>query len=80
MIGNDLALLDKAFLDLEYFRKNFEDIRERLEGEFIAIKNQKIVAFAPDKSILIKKLKKEGIDESEVLIEYVKPKGEIIIL
>ncbi len=80
MVLSDLALLTESMEDLEWFQKYAKDICREHEGEMIAIKNKKVVAFGPSIKILLNKLKDKGIEESEVIIEKIPEKDEIIVL
>ena len=77
---SDLELLNVSEDNLEWFQANSLSIRERFAEKIIAIKDRKIVASAGSINDLLEILKSENIDESEVLIEFVVPKNEIIIL
>lgn len=76
----DLQILSGSIADLKWFQENSSKIKEKYEGEFIAIRNQEVIGFAPTAKILIKKLDKKGGNSNLVLIKYVTPKGEIVIL
>ena len=77
---DELQLLTGSISDLNWFKQNSSSIKEKYEGEFIAIKDKKIIGFAPKVEILIKKLEKKGTNSNLVIIKYVTPKGETIIL
>jgi hypothetical protein len=77
---DELQLLTGSIADLNWFKENSASIGEKYEGEFIAIDNKKILESAPKIDILIRKLEKKGININLVLIKYVNPQGEIIIL
>lgn len=80
MVLTNLELLSSSEEDLEWFSENFSEIQEKFSNKLIAIKDKKIVASAKTSEELLNLLKKDGIDESEVLIEVVNPNNEIIIL
>ncbi|MBI2630446.1 hypothetical protein HYW76_05070 [Candidatus Pacearchaeota archaeon] len=77
---SDLQLLDYSEENLEWFQENSKQIQEKFERKIIAIKGKKIIASADNMNLLLSTLKKEGIDSSEILIERVPAKNEIIIL
>lgn len=79
MVTN-LEMLKDSEEDLEWFNNNFEEIQKRFPNQFVAIKDKKIVGFARKIELLFEELRKKNIDEAEVLIEIVYPKGEITIL
>ena len=76
----ELQLLSDSIADLKWFRENSAKLRERYGEKFIAIKSQAVVDSAPTAKILIEKLEKRGEDSNLILIKYVTPKGEIVIL
>jgi len=77
---NEVNLLKNSISDLDWFQHNSQKLIENYEGNFIAIKLKEIVAFAPNIDILFKKLKDKHVNETEVLIEFISPKGQITIL
>lgn len=76
----NLELLNSSEESLEWFNDNFKSIQEKYANKIIAIKDKQIVADAVSIDLLFKILKDNGIDESEILIEVVSPKNEILIL
>ncbi len=76
----NLELLTSSEESLEWFQENFLEIKEKYQNKMIAIKNKQIVAIASNTKDLLKILKEKGINESEVLIESIIPKNEIVIL
>jgi hypothetical protein len=77
---SDLDLLNSAEESLKWFHDNFNEIREKFAGKQIAIRDKEIIAFADNGKKLLELLKTKNIDDSEVIIERITPKGEIIIL
>jgi len=77
---SDLELLNKAEENLEWFKENFSKIQERYPGKVIAIKDKKIIDSTKNSQQLLESLKNKRIDDSEVIIERISPKGEIRIL
>ena len=75
----DLILLKESHSDLDWFQKNIEEIKKDFEGELVAIKQKKIIAFAPNVNLLIKKLKDNNVDDTEVIVKYISPEGQIVI-
>lgn len=78
-MANEILLLENSISDLEWFQENAKELLEKFRGEFIAIKNHRIVANAIDISALFKKLDEEKISSSDVLIEYIPPKDVVVI-
>ena len=77
---SDLELLQSSEQDLRWFNANSDMIREKFVGKIVAIKDGRIVESAGNINELLKVLKKEGINQSEVLIEAISPANEITIL
>ena len=77
---SDIDLLNMAEENLLWFQHNFEDIREKYSGKQIAIMDKKIVAVADTGEALLEFLKSKNIDDSQVIIERIFPKGELKIL
>ncbi len=77
---SDIELLDASEENLRWFQENSREIQQKFEKEVIAIKDKKIVAHATNSKKLLGLLKDKKIDPSEVLIEPISSKEEIIIL
>ena len=80
MVLTNLELLDSSEENLEWFSNNFKEIQDKFSNKIIAIKDKKVIASAKNSEELLNTLKKNKIDESEVLIEIVNPSNEITIL
>jgi len=78
-INNDLQLLTGSMTDLRWFKENSKHLSDEFEGNFVAIKDENIVSFAPTIDILLEKLGRNNVDEGLVLIKHITPKGEIVI-
>ena len=72
--------LNKSEENLEWLHSNYSQVQNQFVNKIVAIKDKKIVAAAQTTEELLKNLKNEGINESEVLIEVISPKDEIVIL
>ncbi len=77
---SDLDLLNSAEESLKWFHDNSNEIREKYAGKQIAIKDKEIIAVADNGKKLLDLLKSKNIDDSEVIIERISPKGEINFL
>ncbi len=77
---SDLELLNASEENLVWFQNNFLKIRETYPGKQLAIKDKEIVAFADNGKALLNILKQKNIDDSQVIIERIIPKGELKIL
>ena len=76
----DLELLEISEENLEWFQENSKEIQEQFTNKIIAIKDKRIIASAENINELLKLLKEKNIDSSEVLIEPIFSKKEIIVL
>ena len=76
----ELAIINGSIADLEWFKKNFSNLRIEFPGELVAIKDQEVVGSAQNIQVLFGKLREKGVEENLVLIKRVTPQGEIVIL
>jgi len=76
----NIQLLSFSEENLEWFNDNFNEIQEKYTNRIVAIKDKMIVASASNINSLLDILKEKDIDSSEVLIETITPKNEIVIL
>jgi len=76
---SDMVLLKEAFSDMEWFRENIKLLRRQYEGVFVAIKDKSIVAFSRNTHDLLNKVKDRNINETEVIIQFIPHKNQIII-
>lgn len=77
---SDMDLLNISEDNLNWFRDNYEYIQNNFERKIIAVNDNKIIAYAENLKILLEMLKSMEIDSSEVLIESIPSKKEIIVL
>lgn len=77
---SDLDLLNSSEGNLVWFQENFAKLQEEFGGKIIAIKDRKVIASAKNGKELLEVLEKKNIDDSEVIIENIYPRGEITIL
>ena len=84
MIENNQQLLtnfNQFEEDSKWFYNNIELLRRKnLTGKFVAIKNKNIIDSNENIDILIKSLESKGENPSYLVIEFVHPKGTIILL
>ena len=73
---SDLELLKISEENPIWFQNNFLKIRENYPRKQIAIKDKEIVAVADNGKALLEALKNKNIDDSEVIIERIVPKGD----
>ena len=67
--------------DSKWFYENISFLRENnLAGKFVAIKSRNVIASDENIEIVIRSLEKQGKNPAYVLIEFVYPKGTVILL
>jgi len=74
-------LLQRFQKDSEWFYKNIARLRKQGYTEkFVAIKNSKPIVADKNIDVVIRKLDKEGENPSFLFIEFVHPKGYVLLL
>ena len=65
-----------------WFHKNYEKLQNLYEGKFIAVLEEKVVDSDENRDALLENLKEKFIKKEvdKTLIEYINPKGYILIL
>ena len=76
--AQELKLFSEFEKSSKWLAENFEDIRKKHEGKFVAVKGGRILAYADSLPELKEKLK--GIDLAVVLVDYIPPKDLVILL
>ncbi len=76
----ELQLISGSIADLKWFQEHSSIIQNEHSGEFVAIKDKKIVESDLSALALLKKLEKKGKDNNSILIKHVVPRNEIVIL
>ena len=64
----------------DWLDSNYEEIRRKYQNKFIAIKDDKIIAYSDNLDILINKLISMKEDPSKILIEFIPSKDVEYIL
>ena len=72
--------LKAANKDLEWFTKNFSDIKKKYPKKFVAIKDQNVVITASKLETLIKRLKEKFGDPNKFLIDFVPDDTYILVV
>ena len=75
----ELQMLAGSVADLEWYRKNLDDIQIKFNGKAVAIKEKEVIGSSVDAQTLLEQLDKRGVDSDLVLIKRVIPKGETVI-
>jgi hypothetical protein len=66
--------------DLEWFSKNFSDIKKKYPKKFVAIKDQNVVVAASKIETLIKLLKEKFGNPNDFLIDFVPDDKYILVV
>ena len=82
MSADDLTLkeLKAGNKDLEWFSKNFSELRKKYPKKFVAIKNQNVVITASKLDTLIKRLKEKLGDPNDFLIDFLPDDKYILVV
>jgi len=72
-------ILTRSAEDFKWFNENYSDIEKEYSGQFIAIKDKKVLDSAKLFLTLLNKIKSKKVNTDELLIKKVVPKGEILI-
>jgi hypothetical protein len=79
-IHSNLLLAFKNFEeDSEWFFNNYEKIKEKHKGEYVLIKDKKIIATARNTEELVKKVEELNIDISMAVIKFI-PRRDIVAI
>ena len=66
--------------DLEWFSKNFSDIKKKYPKKFVAIKDQNVVVAASKIETLIKLLKEKFGNPNDFLIDFVPDDKYVLVV
>ena len=66
--------------DLEWFSKNFSDIKKKYPKKFVAIKDQNVVIAASKLETLIKRLKEKFGNPNDFLIDFVPDDKYVLVV
>ena len=69
--------LNETERDYKWFIKNEKELRKKYQNKFVAILNEKIIAFSDKVEDLIRELKKKK--QADAIIEFVEPENVIIV-
>jgi hypothetical protein len=57
----------------------YAQLQAEFGGQFIAQSNGQVLCSAKTFEELVRKMKAQGVDETKVIIEYIEPKGKIVV-
>jgi hypothetical protein len=71
-------MLKTGYDDLSWYQAHLDQIKEKYDKQFVAVRNRKIVVSSPNMDLLVKDLKRKNISRSQVLISYVSKVRQIL--
>lgn len=71
LLAQELRKLRRFDEDVEWFQKNYAQLKRRYRGEYVAVKNQEIVDHDKDAKTLLKRLRKKFGDLGSLVVEYI---------
>ena len=75
--------LIKEFNELEvdssFISEKSSEFSQKYTRKFVAVKNKQIIAVGDNFERVIKEIKQKGFDPSQVLVQYIPDKDEIIL-
>lgn len=74
VLTQEIKKLKKFDADLDWFQNNYERIKKEHRGEYVAIKDHKIIDSDKDSHVLIKRMKRKYGDIGSLVIEFVSDK------
>jgi len=71
LLAGEMKKLRKFDNDLDWFLENYEKLKKEYKGEYVAVKEQKIVDHDKDAKILLKRMKEKYGDISSLVVEHI---------
>jgi len=79
--SQETQLLNNFERDSKWFHEHTDELRNKgFVSKFVAIKNNNVISSGENMDVLIDSLEKRNENPSYLFIEFVHPKGTIIIL
>ena len=66
--------------DSDYLKKSYDTLKKQFSNQFVAIKEEDVIAHHPDMDTVLKMIRARKIDPATVLIEFLHPNDMILIL
>jgi hypothetical protein len=80
LLVEQMKQLKRFNADINWFQKHYPTIKKRYKGQYVAVRDLKIIDHDKDGDLLLKRLKKRGIDTSSVAVEFVSDKKYQLVL
>lgn len=75
-----LQKLKQGNRDLEWFSKNYSDLKKKYPKKFVAVKDRRIVMVESKLENLLDKLRKRYGDTKEFLIDFLPDEGYVLVV
>ena len=76
-----LIVLNEAELANRWFLKHYEELRQKYASQYVAIdKSGKVIASNKSMKKLVVELEQKGANPATAFVDYVLPKGTILLL
>jgi len=75
--SSDLNSYEGDFL---FFRSKIEELRKELPNKFVAIKDKEVISSGDSVAKVAESIRKQGIEPSGTVIEFVSKKEQVLIL
>jgi len=72
---SELEQLNRVEASTKYLVDNLAILRKKYPGQYVAIKDGKVVLTERDFDILLMKIKESGLSTQDILIDYIPAKG-----
>lgn len=68
---NEIEKLRHFNKDLAWFQDNYNKLKVKFKGEYVAVKDCKVIDHDKNPHVLLVRLKERSLDTSSIVIEYV---------
>jgi hypothetical protein len=74
MYEEEIKKLRQFNEDLRWFQDNYQDLKKRFRGEYVAVLHSKVIDHDKDLHKVLKRLREEkSLDTSSMVIEFINP-------
>lgn len=70
-MNQELVLLNEMDSNLAWFKKHLDELKEKFDGMFVAIKDDKVIGSNEDLKELVNDLKNKNENPVRVLIQFI---------
>ncbi len=79
-MGKEIQLMEQLERDNEWFKSEFDELQEKYQKKFVAIKNEKILESRSNFQELIENLERKKENPAVILIKFIHEKGTSVII